>query len=463
MLLGSIVDGPSEGKLSSLVVSGLDALKNLMTDTNLEVRQTAAWSLSKICEYQFNFLKQSNIFNSTVPRLIESLKDDPKIACHCCWALIKLIDHCAEIGLFKREIVNLLLNSLLEAAYRSDSFNPEHNLQLAAYSAINTLIEKSPSDCIPLFEARIPQFIEMLRQTVQIPNNEQIQAFICSVLQACFARASQGSVTDETARVFMDTVIQIFNLRGSIIEDGMQAVGALAGNIENRFLPYVDSFSPFLLWALNKDDSMSICRAGTMCVGDLARALNEKIGVYMSHVVPLLLRNLESQNVSTDVKVLSIESLGDFASHTKKLFLEYLPNVIRIIEGAANASVQAVNESENPDLFEYLADLREVILEFYVGLLEGLVEAGNKDILLSNLQSIVNYLMMTVNDGYKPSKNHHTNALGLLGDLAKAYGQGILQILRTPGINLYLNKHKNSTDSTLRELANYAIREISIN
>eukprot|EP00358_Blepharisma_japonicum_P001435 CAMPEP_0202951322 /NCGR_PEP_ID=MMETSP1395-20130829/30280_1 /ASSEMBLY_ACC=CAM_ASM_000871 /TAXON_ID=5961 /ORGANISM="Blepharisma japonicum, Strain Stock R1072" /LENGTH=215 /DNA_ID=CAMNT_0049658235 /DNA_START=454 /DNA_END=1097 /DNA_ORIENTATION=+ len=213
-------------------------------------------------------------------------------------------------------------------------------------------------------------------------------------------------------------------------------------NIEGRFIVFMDQFSPFVAWALNKNDSMSICRAGTMCVGDLARALKEKIGPYIFNFVPSLLRNLESDVVSTDVKVLSIESLGDFAAHTKKLFMEYLGNTIAIIEGAANASVQQVREAENPDLFDYLSDLREVILEFYVSLLQGLVESGQTDLLLGNMQSIVNYTMMAISEAFKPNKNHHANAVGLLGDIAGAYGKNVVHILRTPIINTYLQQHK---------------------
>ena len=48
--------------------------------------------------------------------------------------------------------------------------------------------------------------------------------------------------------------------------------------------------------------------------------------------------------------------------------------VIGFIDSAAGASLQQIEAEKDPEMFEYCLALREAILEFYVGLIQGLIE-----------------------------------------------------------------------------------------
>ena len=461
LVFGMMLEGPTKQKLKSNIETGINSLLSLLEDQVETVRQTAAWSISKICEFHCEVVAQQFIFNQLVPKLVRSLKDKPKIACHCCWALINLIDNTTHQKLFTKDHVELLLEELLTAAYRVDAPDTEHNLQLASYSAITTLLEKAPDECIPLIENKIPQFVNLLKETTQTPSSEPLQSFICSALQSAIVRASLAAISDETANEFMQTLFRIFNMRNTVIEEGIQAVGALAGNIENRFLGYIQSFGPYLMWSLNKQDSVSICKAGTMCVGDIARALGEQAYPYLREFIQPILKNLESELVSTEVKVQSIESLADLAGHTKGSFLEYLNQVMTIIGSAANASLQTVSEEENPDLFDYLAELREAILEFYVGLLQGLIESRQQQLIFQTVPNIVEYTIIAVQDQFKPSENMHMSGIGLFGDIASAYGSQVSSVLKTPRVVTYISNYTNHPEVEIRRIAQYSQAQIN--
>lgn len=461
LVLGSILEGPTEVKLNPIINSALTPLQALMRDENPFVRQTAAWAISKLCEIHYKQIAQPHNFNNIMPILLSSLNDLPKVACHSCWGLINLIDHGAEIHLFKKEHFEHLLAALLNAAYRTDAAQQEHNLQLAAYSAISTLMEKAPNDCIPLIEKTIPQFVNFLKQSLVSSVNENLHNFICSSLQSAFGRASPQSISDEIVSEFMNCVITLFTTRNTVIEEAIHAVGALAGNIEHRFEPYLTSFGPYLTWALRNQEAMAICKAGTMCVGDIARALGERTSNYLNDLIPLLLSNLSSDSVTTDVKIQSIESLADLASHTKDNFIPYLPQVLEFIESAANASVQDVRQASNPELFDYLKELREAILEFYVGLLQGLNESGKADLILGNIPNVVQYALLATQDQFKPNNNIHLCALGLIGDVASAYKSKVKQMLAVPQVYTYLQRFRSSNNTKMREVSNWAFNIVT--
>lgn len=460
LILGSILDGPSDEVINRLIHTFIGNLLVLFRDSIKEVRKTTAWTISKICEFNSRYILNSTLFNQIIPEVINSLKDVPAVATHCCWALLNLIEKSEGYSIFTTDQIDMIINALLIAASRKDSIGSEHSLQISSFSAINTIIEKAPREAIHLVEQKIPHFVLLLKQSIHGSGNDYTQSFICSALQSAFGRASHNAISEETARDFMETILTIFKVRQNVIEEAIQAAGTLAGNIEIRFTKYLGQFVPFLIWALNKQDTPTVCKAGTMVVGDLARALGREMAPYLHEIVPALLRNLESSTISTDVKIQSIEALADLASSTRQEFLKYVAQVLAFIEGAANLSVNEF-QSNNPDLNEYLLQLREAILEFYVGLLQGLSEMNQIDTIFLKIPNIIQYTILVTCEKYNPSYALHNSALGLLGDIAYAYKRRVAEHLRNPNVNTYLIKFKASADPKLREIAIYSYDQIN--
>ena len=111
-----------------------------------------------------------------------------------------------------------------------------------------------------------------------------------------------------------------------------------------------------------------------MALGDLARALGSVMTPFLYEIIPPLLENLKNPEINTDIKVQSICTLGDLAGATKEKFMDYMNEVIGFIDSAAGASLQQIEAEKDPEMFEYCLALREAILEFYVGLIQGLIE-----------------------------------------------------------------------------------------
>lgn len=202
----------------------------------------------------------------------------------------------------------------------------------------------------------------------------------------------------------MQNTLEIFKQRGEVIEEAIQAIGTLAGVIENRFSQYLTPFGPYLIYALKSRQSANICKAGTLALGDLSRALGKTMAPFLHELIPTMLENLSIQEVDTDVKLQSIETLGDLAGATKSEFVSFLPQVFQIIDSAAGMSLQVAPEDDE-DLHDYLIGLRESILEFYVSLIQGLNEEYMINAVNDRLQQVLEYAIITIQAQYNPTIN----------------------------------------------------------
>jgi importin subunit beta-1 len=86
MAFGSIIDGPDPSEMASLVTMALPTLLNLISDPVINVKDTAAWTLGRICE---NLLLQiqPQEFESIINAILGGLSDNPKIAGSCAWSI----------------------------------------------------------------------------------------------------------------------------------------------------------------------------------------------------------------------------------------------------------------------------------------------------------------------------------------------------------------------------------------
>lgn len=450
LVIGSVLEGPSNMKISP-ISKIVPTIIELLRDPSQPVKQSAAWCLSKIAQHQYKLVTQPVYFSQLLKALLESLTQTPKIACHACWALVNLIEKSSEIRLFKLGVFEHVFSALINSALRQDAFHPEHNLQAAAYSALSTLIEKSPEDCVPHIQNSINDFILLFKQHAASNTYELLQNSVCDVLCSCFTRVTL--VSDESCKEFLEALTIAFNARGGVFEEGIMALGSLTVALGQKFVSYLQVVGPFIAYTLQKQDAVSLCKAGTMLIGDIARALGDLAKSFVADLIQPLINNLRSESASSQVKVQSIESLADVVSNCKESTAPYLNEVLALIHEAANASIAIVKEDDT-DLAEYLRQLREAIVEFYENLVQGLM--AEADALLAYAPNIVGYVLTVSQDKYRPRHGVHRCSIGIIGDLCKTYGTRARDIVKTQAVLMYVQRFRTSNNLKIRELANWA-------
>jgi importin subunit beta-1 len=89
---GAIMEGPDLKLLDPLVKQALPVLVGMMNDQVLMVKDSAAYTLGKICEACGPAIDAQLHLPSLIQALFSGLKDSPRMASSCCWALMNLAD-----------------------------------------------------------------------------------------------------------------------------------------------------------------------------------------------------------------------------------------------------------------------------------------------------------------------------------------------------------------------------------
>jgi hypothetical protein len=71
-------------------------------------------------------------------------------------------------------------------------------------------------------------------------------------------------------------------------------------------------------------------------------------------------------------------------------------------------------------MYEFLMYLREAILEFYVGLIQGLLECNQLSRIQDRLSKVIDYADICLRPDYHPNENIYKSVLGVVGDICRS-------------------------------------------
>jgi importin subunit beta-1 len=318
MAFGCILDGPSKEALAGLVNEAIPIILQKLQDESIIVRDTSAWALAGIAE-QHGSLLTGEMLNNYVGMLMNSLKDEPRVANLACYALEKVAsvwshDEQYEASYPLSAAFGPMIQALLETSKRPDA--SESNLRPSAYEAIATIIEHSAKDCLEAITQLLPVIMEELRVSFEgsLGRNEQLelQGALCGILNNIILKL--GLLVKPHADNVMMILLQLFGLKAaSVLEEAIMCVGALADGVEGEFLKYMDAFMPHLQTGLANWAETDVCRAAVGAVGDICRALEGNIANYCDIIVQKLLEALQAPNLDRGVKPEILSVLGDIA------------------------------------------------------------------------------------------------------------------------------------------------------
>lgn len=92
---GAIVEGPEEATLDNLIKQALPVLIDMMSDQNVQVRDSVAFTLGRISDASPGSIDPAQHLQQLVASLFGGLSSTSKIAASCCWALMNLAERFA--------------------------------------------------------------------------------------------------------------------------------------------------------------------------------------------------------------------------------------------------------------------------------------------------------------------------------------------------------------------------------
>jgi importin subunit beta-1 len=235
-------------------------------------------------------------------------------------------------------------------------------------------------------------------------------------------------------------------------EEALMAVGAIANAVEGEFEKYMPHFRPYLTLGLRNYEEHQVCAVAVGVVGDISRALANKLVPYCDEIVSLLLQDLQNPLLNRNVKPPILSCFGDIALAIGGEFVKYLAIVMNMLQQASATQV----DMNDYDLVDYLNQLREGIFEAYTGIIQGLRSDGVADPnLLPYISHIVNFVGYVFSDNSR-SEAVARGAVGVLGDLAHALGAQVKQQLSQTFVKDLIQECIKSDSTQTQDVAQWA-------
>jgi len=483
MSFGSILDGPDPSQLKPLVEQAMPMLIELMKDSSVVVKDTAAWTIGRVCE----LIPEAAINPATLQPLLEALvvglASEPRVASNVCWAFTSLADAAyeqAECGDEEETpqtyclsaFFSPIVEKLLWTTDREDGGSS--NLRAAAYEALMEMVKNSPKDCYDTVQKTTVIILQRLQQVLQMESHIQsqsdrvqfndLQSLLCATLQSVLRKVEKAhapSISD----TIMTALLQMFQSStqtrsGGVQEDALMAVATLVEVLGDGFIKYMDAFKPFLLIGLKNTAEYQVCHAAVGLVGDICRAMGSMVAQWTDEVMEVLLSNLGDNNVHRTVKPQILSVFGDIALAVGPEFRKYLEHVLQTLMQASQAQV----DRSDYDMLDYLNELREGCLEAYTGIIQGLKGDGSSpspdlSIVQPHVAYIVQFITVVARDSEHSDASVAASA-GLIGDLCAAFGRDIVQLLDVEPITDLLTAGRRSKTTKTKTLSTWATKEV---
>lgn len=221
-----------------------------------------------------------------------------------------------------------------------------------------------------------------------------------------------------------------------------------------------DDREPFYLF-INKQqknyEAFQVCTIVVGLIGDISRSIESDITIYCNEIMNRLVRLLQDQQLHRSVKPPVLSCFGDIAMAIGASFEPFLKMCLFMLSSASNTVVPP----DDDELLEYLGLLREGILEAYTGIIQGLKDGGRIQLIES--KDVENMIMLLEKIAADEDKDGEvlSKSVGLLGDLASAFGSHAKVFLQRPFVQILLKEASVSEDDSVKELCKWTAQEIS--
>lgn len=489
MAFGSIMDGPDVEQLKPLTLQALPYLLESLKHPMIEVRDTVAWCLGRVCETCQDVVVQPDVLQPMLPALSTALQQEPRVAANVCWALSSLASAAYEAAsssgvdetgqpetYILSSCFDAMVGELLKTTDRSDGHSS--NLRIAAYETLMELIKNSPKDCYVTVQQTTLTILKKLQQLLNMESqlsssNERsqfrdLQSLLCATLQSVVRKLRPTDAPLIADEIMSGLILIMQRCEGKensgVMEDALIAVSAEIEVLGRGFKKYMETLKPFLVFALQNHSDTDVCQAAVGVVADLCRAFEADVIEYMDQLILLLHAILQNNAVDKSVKAQVLSVFGDIALAVGPQFVRYAEPVLGMLQ---HASSYEPADPHDLDEIDYQHQLWAACLEAYTGIVQGLKTPNTANNGLSpelislqpHVQNMFAFLERIAGQSYC-TESVLSNAAGLIGDLVSAYGVHILPAVESPAVQQILIKTRKAKSGKTKAIANWAFKEI---
>jgi hypothetical protein len=408
-VLGSILPSLSPEKIQAIKVEVLAAVNISLNDQSPEMKKASIWLVYKIAE---NIPEIIHNFPLIFELLYQSLDNPQKVVIDC---LLEVAD--GDILLphpekFIEKLMHLGLNTKFV-----NSFN-----------VVRAIIQSMDTE-----STYLKTVIESLMPLIS--SNHKHLPSLSIILRACLEKLSESQVL-----VYYQPLFSIL-LNIPQNDEYMVAISCLSRH--PAFKNYILNFTSVLSSALTVRESF---QSAIICVSELVR--NLEFSDWLPPLMPGLIKLLDTK-VQPNTQI--IEALTDIISLHTETCLGFLQDLLRYTDYCVQF---ALSDYDDP---EFLAEIRELLVSFYEGLIQGLENIGKIELIAIKVQDILKFCIFVTSDDQMPGPNIVAGAIGIFADIALAFGE----IPEKEKILKFVKQFMSSDSEMVRMNAECALKTIS--
>uniref|UniRef100_A0A915ELT2 Importin N-terminal domain-containing protein n=1 Tax=Ditylenchus dipsaci TaxID=166011 RepID=A0A915ELT2_9BILA len=485
MAFGSILEGPSKPNLLRLVEQAIRPLIVTLSDPHLAVKDTAAWSIGRVCDTCEDLVTKEEILSALLPALSMALQDQPRVAANVCWAISSLVKASYQVALEQgtdsfgqphtfilSNVFENMIQELIKTTDRTDASNS--NLRIAAYEALMELIKNSPADCYPVVQKTTMAILGKLESLLGIEDHlvsstdksqlRDLQSQLCATLQSVLNKIKKEDAP-KISDAIMAGLLQIMRRcfgkdGGAVIEEALMAVTSLIDALGSGFEKYMVDFKPYLFAALDSHEDTQVCITAVGVLSDLCRAFEANIAVIMDEIMAKLFDILQDAKAKRNVKAHVLNIFGDIALALNAHFVRYLDSCVKWLTDAIAAA--QVTNPEDYDQLEYVENLRENCCAAFAGIVQSLRSSEQELQLIRPHVNIMIHLVIQIASCQPPAQDGLISAgCALVGDLLHSFGAEMLQFVESEPVVQMLQRCRRSKLNKAKTVANWVSREVA--
>lgn len=459
-VFNSILETKDKIKIFPVIEQSLPMLTSILLEnqTILLVRKLIAKIMKKISK-NFGFLikKNQDLFDKFMALFYSLLGDkNPEILFIIIESINELVkqietNEYLETNLLSPYTKNYF-EALLKLSKEIDLFNPDNNIPMVALFAIGSYGGHAANDTKNVTLKVFNLLVEMFSNTLNINafQNQQIrlnyQEYICMSLDN-FLRNKKSLEKD--VRNLFSYVVQSFQQRQEIYEEGISLVGSISSYLQGGFMKEMSTFNSYLLHGLNSTNSYDICKSSISTLDEIIMYTGSDFNMYVENYLKIILNILSDNNINRDLKPKSFGIISQiFLSCPQEVFKgNYFNDIMKIIGGAFEAcQMDFGQEKDNIDFINYIIELKESILETMSCIFKTIEDKGQLKEFIPYVTKTVEFINFILRDEAQLNSDIIRNSLALIANFCDDYGKDIKAILNIDLLKDTIEKWKNKTE-----------------
>ena len=470
----AILETVHHSTFSGIVKKSIDLIINCIINQSEEpIKDMAALILERITKYYGKYIIEDGPLFHKLFQLFESslMKYKRKIGIRLINGLnnlVKVVDYNSNQNTnILSGYMNDILIQLLTLAFTKNAYNSEYNLAVGSFFLIGALVEKGAKDVHVILVNFFNNVVSSYQSTMdssKYPNEEMqmnYQGYISTILSSFIIVCN---FDNQTLINLYYIVIETFKQKNRIYSEGLMLVGGIVNQLGESFSNRIDEFMPYLYKGLESFKEAELLKSSITALCSFIYALKDKISqVHVDRIIGIVFHILSDGDINKSVKPIAFNVLSDLIYSNPTTVSPYYNQIMEMLSVALEAAMTTPKYMDDIDIYYYIINLREHIIESITCVFYS--DPNSTNTFISFLPQLMAFINKINRKDENPSFTLAKDSLGLIGDLCARYGKEMKKYINTEIIKEMIEMMKKIPEvenrSLIEEMVKYTEKNVT--